>query len=131
MNILDFAKGKNMQGYQLGFLTTVFLVGFMGIVVLPFYIYLFGAGIFWEYLGIFVCMIILWNIQAFRLMRYSRISGGIITLPSFLSTRFNEKTGIIRVLASSEIVVISLVVAGLLLKEMNLIISRVFEGKVD
>ncbi|MBR6403604.1 MAG: hypothetical protein IKS48_09505 [Eubacterium sp.] len=131
MNILDFAKGKNMQGYQLGFLTTVFLVGFMGIVVLPFYIYLFGAGIFWEYLGVFICMIILWNVQAFRLMRYSRTSEGIISLPGFFSVRFDEKTGFIRVLSSSEIIVISLVVAGLLIKEMNLILSRVFGKDVD
>lgn len=131
MNVLRFAKGKNMKGYQLGMLTTVFLVGFMGIVVLPFYIYMFGAGIFWEYLGIFVFMIVVWNVESYRLMRYSRTSEGIISLPGFFSARFDEKTGFLRVLTSTEIIVISLVIAALMLKELNLVLNRIFEKNVD
>ena len=131
MNVLRFAKGKNMKGYQLGMLTTVFLVGFMGIVVLPFYIYMFGAGIFWEYLGIFVFMIVVWNVESYRLMRYSRTSQGIISLPGFFSARFDEKTGFLRVLTSTEIIVISLVIAALMLKELNLVLNRIFEKNVD
>ena len=131
MNVLRFAKGNNMKGYQLGLLNTVFLAGFIGIVVLPFYIYMFGAGIFWEYLGIFVFMIIVWNVEAYRLMRYSRISEGIISLPGFFSARFDERKGFLRILSSTEIIVISLVIAALMLKELNLVLLRIFEVNFD
>ena len=126
MNRREYALGKNIKGFELGLVGTVFVVAFSGGMVLPFYVYLFGAGVFWEYIGIMICMIAVWNFASYKLMRYSRKYMNIYSLPSYLKYRFKDEREYLRIIASSEIVILSIVIMSLLTKELGIILNEIF-----
>ncbi len=123
MNIREYTLGKNTSYIQLGMLTTVFLVGFLVTVIFPFYVYFFGAGVFWQFFGILLCMIVVWRYEAYRLMRYARKHEDILTIPGYFSRRFGGKHDFLRVFAATEIAILSIVISALILKETTLSIS--------
>ena len=124
MYIRKFALG-DASPIEIGLTSTVFLTGFIGAVILPFYLYLFGAGIFWEFLGVSICILIVWNFESYRLMRYSKKSLRIVTLPGFFEYRFGAKGYFIRLLAAVEIIVIPIVITALVLKEAAIVLYKV------
>ena len=90
MDIRRFSLGEKVSAINLGLYTTVFLVGFVGVIVLPFYLYLFGAGVFWEFLGIAICMLVIWNLEAYRLMRYAKNNKDIMSIPGYFTKRLKN-----------------------------------------
>ena len=131
MDFQKYAIGE-ITGVKLGLVTTIFLTGFIGIILLPFYVYFFGAGIFWEFFGVMLCIHVVWNVEAYRLMRYARKSGCIFSLPGYFSRRFGGKGDYLRVFASCEIVIFTLVIMGFILKEFGIIMNAItgFDGNV-
>ena len=122
MDFHEYSLG-NVNGIRLGLVSTMALTGFIGIIILPFYVYLFGTGIFWEFFGIIVSVLVIWNHRSYRLMRYARKSESIVTLPSYFSRRFDDKKGVIRMLSSVEIITLSIIISGLLLRETAIILN--------
>ena len=125
MNLRKFIVSDNISGLDLGLSTSVFLFGFVGVILLPFYIYVFGAGILWEYMGVLVAMALVTGFEGYRLMRYSRKHHDIISLPGYFSRRFSEKHDYVRVIAASEIIILTTLIMSLILKEGGVIISTV------
>ena len=126
MDIRRFSLGEKVSAINLGLYTTVFLVGFVGVIVLPFYLYLFGAGVFWEFLGIAVCMLVIWNLEAYRLMRYAKNNKDIMSIPGYFTKRFRDHRWFMRMLVSVEIIILSLVIMALITKEMTLVFNTIF-----
>ena len=80
------AQASDMSGWML-----------MG---LPGAIYLSGFSEAWIGIGLVVGTYFNWKIVGRRLRKYSHFCGDSITLPDFLSNRFRDKKGVIRVIAS-------------------------------
>ncbi len=125
MDIKGFAKGKRANYFEFAFLSTVFTVGITGAAILPFYVYLFGAGIFWEFLGIIVCLIFVWSYEAYKLMRYARKNTEIISLPGYFKYRFKDPGEYLRLLAATEVLTLSVVIISVLLKEVGIIVEKI------
>ena len=125
MNLRKFVVSDNISGMDLGLNSSVFLFGFIGVILLPFYIYVFGAGILWEYMGVLIAMVVVWNFEGYRLMRYARKHHDIISLPGYFSRRFSEKHDYIRVISACEIIILTALIDSLILKEGGIIISTV------
>ena len=124
MDFHEYSLGR-VNGLRLGLVTTISLCGFIGVILLPFYVYLFGTGIFWEFFGITVSFLIIWNHQSFRLMRYAKKSDSIVTLPSYFSRRFGDKSGIVRMISSVEIIALSIMIISMVLREMAIIMNAI------
>ena len=92
-------------------------------VVLPFYLYLFGAGVFWEFLGVAVSLILVWNLESYKLMRYARKNKNILTIPGFFEHRFKSHSYMTRTLAAVEAAILSVVIASFLIKELAFILN--------
>ncbi|MCF0224093.1 MAG: sodium/proline symporter PutP [Fibrobacter sp.] len=80
------AQASDMSGWML-----------MG---LPGAIYLSGFSEAWIGIGLVVGTYFNWKIVGRRLRKYSHFCGDSITLPDFLSNRFRDEKGVIRVIAS-------------------------------
>ncbi|MCQ2098072.1 MAG: sodium/proline symporter [Fibrobacter sp.] len=80
------AQASDMSGWML-----------MG---LPGAIYLSGFSEAWIGIGLVIGTYFNWKIVGRRLRKYSHFCGDSITLPDFLSNRFRDKKGVIRVIAS-------------------------------
>lgn len=126
MDIRRFALGDGSTSSQ-ALSSIVFTAGFTTAVILPFYLYLFGAGIFWEFLGIAICTLVVWGVESYPLMRYTRKSKKILTLPGYYEYRFKSRGGLLRLFASVEIIVLSIVLSGLFVKELGIIIGTLFD----
>ena len=125
MKIRMYSLG-NLKPVELGLVSTVFITGFTGIIILPFYLYLFGAGIFWEFFGIFVCMMIVWGVHSFKLMRYARRGKDIVSLPGYFCYRFGNGCDYLRTFSAIEICTLSIVITALIIKELCLILYKIF-----
>ncbi|MBP3234098.1 MAG: hypothetical protein J6M65_06725 [Eubacterium sp.] len=126
MNRREFALGKRIKSYELGFVGPLFIAAFPGGMILPFYVYLFGAGVFWEYVGIIICMALVWNYSSYKLMRYAKRHKSICTLPGFLKHRFKDDKDYLRIIMSVETVVLSIIIMSLIIKELGIIIFETF-----
>ena len=69
MDFHEYSLG-NVNGIRLGLVSTMALTGFIGIIILPFYVYLFGTGIFWEFFGIIVSVLVVSVIASYLLMHF-------------------------------------------------------------
>ncbi|MCR5214619.1 MAG: hypothetical protein K6E10_09390 [Eubacterium sp.] len=127
MKIRTFSLG-NLNPIELGLVSTLFITGFAGVILLPFYLYLFGAGIFWEYFGVLLCMMLIWSNHSFKLMRYARRDKEIMSLPGYLSSRFGGTTDYIRVFSAMEILILSIVIIAFMLKELGYILVKIYGG---
>lgn len=122
MDIQKLLIGKTTK-FEIGFTSSVFVAGFIGVVVLPFYLYLFGAGVFWEFLGVAVSLILVWNLESYKLMRYARKNKNIFTIPGFFENRFKSLGYVTRTLAAVEASILSVVIASFLIKELALVLN--------
>ena len=122
MDFREYSLG-NLNGMRLGLISTISLTGFLGVVLLPFYVYLFGIGIFWEFFGITVFMLIMWNHLSFRLMRYSKKSEAIVSIPGYFSRRFGDDKSFVRMFSSVEIIILSAFIIGYIVKETGIILN--------
>ena len=122
MDIQKLLIGKTTK-LEIGFSSSVFVAGFIGVVVLPFYLYLFGAGVFWEFLGVAVSLILVWNLESYKLMRYARKNKNILTIPGFFEHRFKSHSYMTRTLAAVEAAILSVVIASFLIKELAFILN--------
>lgn len=124
MNVQKYAVDKT-NGTSLGLASAVFVAGFIGTIILPFYLYLFGAGIFWQFFGVVVFLIIVWYYESYKLMRYEIRNNEIVSIPGYFSVRFRDRRDYIRVFAAVEIITISMVISALILKEFSLVFSQI------
>ena len=67
---------------------------------LPGAFYLFGLNQIWIIIGLLLGSYASWKIVAIRLRKYTEIANNSLTLSSFLENRFQDKSGILRVLNS-------------------------------
>ncbi|MBT3014794.1 MAG: sodium/proline symporter PutP [Candidatus Thiodiazotropha sp. (ex Clathrolucina costata)] len=67
---------------------------------LPGYAYLAGLESFWLALGLLIGTWLNWRLVAARLRIVSEMSGNALTLPEYLSNRFNDASGLIRISSS-------------------------------
>ncbi|MEW8522084.1 MAG: sodium/proline symporter PutP [Candidatus Thiodiazotropha endolucinida] len=67
---------------------------------LPGYAYLAGLESFWLALGLLIGTWLNWRLVAARLRIASETSGNALTLPEYLSNRFNDDSGLIRISSS-------------------------------
>ncbi|MCU7941235.1 MAG: sodium/proline symporter PutP [Candidatus Thiodiazotropha sp. (ex Cardiolucina cf. quadrata)] len=67
---------------------------------LPGYAYLAGLESFWLALGLLIGTWLNWRLVAARLRIASEKSGNALTLPEYLSNRFNDASGLIRISSS-------------------------------
>ncbi|MEW8191707.1 MAG: sodium/proline symporter PutP [Candidatus Thiodiazotropha endolucinida] len=67
---------------------------------LPGYAYLAGLESFWLALGLLIGTWLNWRLVAARLRIASEASGNALTLPEYLSNRFNDASGLIRISSS-------------------------------
>lgn len=73
---------------------------------LPGVAYLTGvADAFWTGLGLAIGTYLNWLLVAKRLRRYSEAAGNAITVPDFLSNRYGENTGALKLIAALVIIV--------------------------
>lgn len=63
---------------------------------LPGAVYVGGIGQIWMPIGLLIGAYLNWTFVAKRLRIYSEIAGNALTLPVYLSNRFNDKSGILR-----------------------------------
>ena len=126
LNILTFCSGKNALNVGLALSSTIFMCGFPALIILPFYIYLFGAGMIWLVLGAFLSMLLIWYYASYRLMRYSRKAEGLYTIPGYLRFRFSGGKGYPGLVAALEITMLTLICLSLILNEAGLIVERIF-----
>ena len=126
MNRREFALGNKIRGHEMGLVGSLFVAAFPGGMILPFYVYLFGAGVVWEAIGIVVCMTIVWSFASYRLMRYSKRHQSICTIPGYLKHRFCDEKEYLRVISSCQIVILSIIIMSLLIKELGLIMFETF-----
>lgn len=122
MGIQKLLIGKTTK-IEIGFTSSVFVAGFIGVVVLPFYLYLFGAGVFWEFLGVAVSLILVWNLESYKLMRYARKNKKILTVPGYFEHRFKSHSYMTRTLAAVESSILSIVIASFLIKELAFVLN--------
>ncbi len=67
---------------------------------LPGYAYLAGLESFWLALGLLIGTWLNWRLVAARLCIASEAAGNALTLPEYLSNRFNDASGLIRISSS-------------------------------
>ncbi len=67
---------------------------------LPGYAYAAGLEASWIALGLLLGTYANWRLMALRLRQYSEIAGNSQTLPEFLENRFQDNSGVMRVLAA-------------------------------
>ncbi|MEW7984193.1 MAG: sodium/proline symporter PutP [Candidatus Thiodiazotropha sp.] len=67
---------------------------------LPGYAYLAGLESFWLALGLLIGTWLNWRLVAARLRIASEAAGNALTLPEYLSNRFNDASGLIRISSS-------------------------------
>ncbi|MES9827031.1 MAG: sodium/proline symporter PutP [Candidatus Thiodiazotropha sp.] len=67
---------------------------------LPGYAYLAGLESFWLALGLLIGTWLNWRLVAARLRIASEAAGNALTLPEYLSNRFNDSSGLIRISSS-------------------------------
>ncbi|MES9974429.1 sodium/proline symporter PutP [Candidatus Thiodiazotropha sp. LNASS1] len=67
---------------------------------LPGYAYLAGLESFWLALGLLIGTWLNWRLVAARLRIASEAAGNALTLPEYLSNRFNDTSGLIRISSS-------------------------------
>ena len=68
---------------------------------LPTSIYAFGLGKIWIPVGLVLGYAASWLIEAPRLRRFSIVSGDAITIPQYLSNRFQAKTKVLQVICAA------------------------------
>lgn len=72
---------------------------------LPGAIYLAGTGEVWIAIGLLIGTILNWYLVARRLRKYTIVANNSLTIPSFFENRFKDKSGILKIVASSIIIV--------------------------
>ncbi len=123
MDLRRFCTGKRMSGLPLGSAAVIFLTGVICLTVLPYHIYIEGAGVAWIYAGIFVVLQIAYGALSFRLMRYARKNPGMYTIPSYFKVRFGLGEPFRFILAVLYSVLL-LIVFSCILSSFGRIISR-------
>ena len=103
----------------------MFVTGFIGTIILPFYLYLFGAGIFWQFFGVVIFLIIIWYYESYKLMRYEIRNNEIVSIPGYFSVRFRDRRDYIRVFTAVEIITLSMVIMALVVKEFSFVFSQI------
>ena len=63
---------------------------------LPGAVYIGGVGQIWMPIGLIIGAYLNWTLVAKRLRIYSEIAGNALTLPVYLSNRFNDRSGVLR-----------------------------------
>lgn len=124
MNIQEFCSGKKMKASGVSLASEIFLMGFFGLAVLPFYITQFGAGMIWIVIGGFFGTVLVWYFESYRLMRYSRKAGRLYTIPGYLRFRFGGGKGYTGLVAALEILILTLVITALIMKEIAKILQK-------
>jgi sodium/proline symporter len=100
-NLADFVLGGRTLGSWVAALSASAsdMSGWL-LLGLPGYAYLAGLESFWLGLGLLIGTWFNWRLVAARLRTASEAAGNALTLPEYLSNRFNDNSGMIRIASS-------------------------------
>ncbi|MBQ8881996.1 MAG: sodium:proline symporter, partial [Clostridia bacterium] len=92
-----FLGGKNMNGLVSALSAGASDMSAWVLMGLPGSIFLYGLGQVWISVGLLIGTVCAWIFVAPRLRRYAIKAGDAVTLPEYLSNRFNSKNPVIRI----------------------------------
>ena len=100
-NLSDFVLGGRRLGSWVAALSASAsdMSGWL-LLGLPGYAYLSGMESIWLAVGLLLGTWLTWRIVAARLRVYSERAGNALTLPEYLSNRFEDKSGLIRIVSA-------------------------------
>lgn len=96
--------GGKIHGVFLGMAAQVSDVCPWILFLLPGMIYIYGAGRVWIGVGLFLGMLINWQLIPYRMKRYSARSREMFTVPEFFGERFKDDKNILKFISSSLII---------------------------
>lgn len=100
MNLRDLSIGDgNIKAQDLG-ISAVSMLSFLFLIVIPAGVYLMGAGIGWIALGMFIIFSLLWDMEGFRIMRYTARYKNVSTVSEFLHRRFRDDYHILQFISA-------------------------------
>jgi sodium/proline symporter len=100
-----FLGGRNMNGWVAALSAGASDMSAWVLMGLPGSIYLLGMGQVWISVGLLVGTICAWLFVAPKLRRYSIIAGDAITIPQFLTKRFQSKSPVLQIICAAVFVV--------------------------
>ncbi len=100
-NTFDFYMGgRKTKGICAGISAQTAGLGMWLLIILPGYVYFFGAGQAWIAIGLFLGTYVNWHLISARLRRYAVKAGNAKTLPEYLKNRFHDKSGLLMGISS-------------------------------
>ena len=103
------------QGRGTGSSVSLYAIGLLLMFLMPWMVYMQGAGAAWIAIGSFVGMLLVWQMASYRLMRFSLQQKDQVTIPGFLSRRFQESRPILKILLSCSILLLLIPAATMLM----------------
>ncbi|MCR4838315.1 MAG: hypothetical protein K5897_05205 [Eubacterium sp.] len=111
----NYMNQELRQGRGTGSAVSLSSIGILLMVILPWMVYDQGAGAAWIAVGCFAGMLLLWQTDSYRLLRYSLQQKDRMTLPGFFNGRFREKKPGIRISFALVMIPVLLFVSATLL----------------
>lgn len=87
MELRRFCIGRRIGVLRMGNASVAYVAAAIGLAIMPYHIYIAGAGVVWIYAGIFAMLQIAFGWMSFRMMRYARKNSCVYTVPSFFKAR--------------------------------------------
>ena len=87
MELRRFCFGRRIGVFRMGNASVAYVAAAIALAIMPYHIYIAGAGVAWIYAGIFVMLQIAFGWMSFRMMRYARKNSCVYTVPSFFKAR--------------------------------------------
>ena len=116
MTVRKLCSTDDIRGLNIGLQSAGYMTALFGIGILPFYIYLFGAGMVWVLVGVAAATFLLWGNIPFRLKRYHQRHNKVYTIPGYMQVRFRCKDNYMRVFIASEIIILTSFLAAIFVK---------------
>ena len=124
MTVRKLCSTDDIRGLNIGLQSAGYMTALFGIGILPFYIYLFGAGMAWVIVGVAAATFLLWGNIPFRLKRYHQRHNKVYTIPGYMQVRFGCKGSYMRVFIASEIIILTAFLAAIIVKMTGQIIHN-------
>ena len=126
-----FLGGRKMSGFVAAISAGASDMSAWCLMGLPGSIYLFGLGEVWISIGLFIGTVCAWVFVAPKLRRYAIKAGDSITVPQFLTNRFNEKSNSLRVISAIIFVIAYCIYAASSVSACVTLFQEVFDVGID
>ena len=103
------------QGRGTGSSVSLYAIGLLLMFLMPWMVYMQGAGAAWIAIGSFAGVLLVWQIASYRLMRFSLQQKDQVTIPGFLSHRFQESRPLLKIVFSCALLLALIPTAAMLM----------------